>query len=338
VTDVRRSKTAVLALVMALPFLALPQGASAAEGFHGFVAFDTNAQGQVATMIGYLGDLPEEDRIVGARTEINGPPSGGRSVAAFVQKGAAASYTYGVLGGPGGAAGVLPQPAPGEAVALYPAQPSEYTFEGPVTQGAGGQVIDSRFYAQATEAPTGRAEAAVTNLSVPGQFSVAHATVVSHSEPADGGVVAESTSTLRNIVIGPLKIESMVSHAYGFLPAKGEAAEGIATTVVEGATVNGVPVQITEQGIVVGEGAPAGAQQQVNAALAGAGLSDVSLSPSVVKPGDDKQSLDVLTGVLRVVHRDSAFGFQYLQGFEGGGFAIGGAQVSLLVRRMESAP
>ena len=320
-------------MVLACAFM--PQEAGAAAGFHGFVAFDTHAQGQVATMIGYLGDLPEEDRIVGALSEINGPPSGGRNIAAFFQKGAAASYTYGVLGGPGGAAGVLPQPAPGEAVAFFPADPSEHTFEGPVTQGADGQVVDSRFYAKATETPTGRAEASVTHLSVPGQFTVVHATVVSHSEPVEGGVAAESVSTLRNVVIGPLRIDSMVSRAYGFVAAKAAVPEGVATTVVEGATVNGTPVQITEQGVVVGDGAPAGAQAQVNEALAAAGLSDVSLTPSVVTPSEDTESLDVVTGVLRLVHRDSAFGFQYLQGFEGGGLAIGGAQVSLLGRRLE---
>lgn len=232
---------------------------------------------------------------------------------------------------------MLPQPGPGEANAFYPAEPNEMTFQGPVGAGA-GQAADSRFYAKATDVPTGRAEAAVSSLAVPGQLTVGKATVVSHSEPvtADGnqqGVAAESVASLHDITIGPLRIQDMVSRAYGFISALPDKPIGEAATVVQGATVNGTPVQVTDHGVVVSDSATPGAQEQVNAALAAAGLSDVRLTPSVVTPGSDTESLSALTGVLRVVHRDPKFGADYLQGFEGGGFAVGGADVALLGRR-----
>jgi hypothetical protein len=50
-----------------------------------------------------------------------------------------------------------------------------------------------------------------------------------------------------------------------------------------------------------------------------------------VVPGDD--TIEAVTGALRVVHRDPKFGAQYLQGIEGGGFTIGGAEARVLVRR-----
>jgi len=327
---VRRSLLVVSALLVGL--VVYPAVGKADEvGFHGFVAFDTHAQGQVATVLGFLGDLAEEDRLGGALAEINGPPAGSRDIAAFVQRGAAATYTYGVLGGPGGAAGVLPQPPPGEANAFSPAGPLEMTFTGPITGAGGGPVIDGRVHTKATEDPTGLAEVAVTRVEVPAAFTVGQSQVTSHSEPFDGGVVAESVTVLHDIVIGPLRIATMMSRASAFMSAEGGPPKAVARTVVIGATVNGTPVEITDQGAVVGRGTTPGAQAEVNKALAQAGLTDVRLTPSSVVPGDD--TVEAVTGALRVVHRDPKFGAQYLQGIDGGGFTIGGAEARVLVRR-----
>ena len=306
-------------------------GGADAVGFHGFIAFDTHAQGQVATVLGFMGDLAEEDRLGGALAEINGPPAGSRDIAAFVQRGAAATYTYGVLGGPGGAAGVLPQPPPGEANAFYPAGPLEMTYTGPITGSGGGPVIDGRVHAKGTEDPTGLAEVALTRLELPGQFKVGQSQVTSHSEAVDGGVVAESVTVLHDIVIGPLHIGTMVSRASAFMSAAGGPPKATARTVVIGATVNGTPVELTDQGAVVGSNAAPGTQAEVNKALTQAGLTDVRLTPSSVVPGDD--TVDAVTGALRVVHRDPKFGAEHLQGIEGGGFTLGGAEARVLVRR-----
>jgi hypothetical protein len=330
VTDVRRSL--LVSLVAGLALLVHPAVGRAEEGgFHGFVAFDTHAQGQVATVLGFMGDLAEEDRLGGALADINGPPAGSRDIAAFVQRGAAATYTYGVLGGPGGAAGVLPQPPPGEADAFYPAGPLETTFSGPLTGAAGGAVIDGRVHAAAAEEPTGLAEVAVNRVDVPGGFRVGQSQVTSRSEPADGGVMAESLTVLHDIVIGPLHIATMMSRASAFMATAGGPPKAVARTVVVGATVNGNPVEITDQGVVAGSGTAPGAQTEVNKALAQAGLSDVRLTPSSVVPGDD--TVEAVTGGLRVVHRDPKFGARYLQGIDGGGFTIGGAEARVLVRR-----
>ena len=245
----------------------------------------------------------------------------------------AASFVYGMAGGGGpGKAGVLPQPPPGEAAAFFPAEPAESKYEGPVTAGAKGPVVDGRFYAKASDTPTGRADSAVSNLEVPGQVKVNQAVVSSHSEPAEGGITAESVSVLYGITLGPLQIETMVSRAYGFVPAAPGEPKAVATTVIDGATVNGTPVKITDKGVVAGDQTAPGAQQQVNAALAQAGYSDVRLVPSSATPGEGNESVEAVSGTLRVVHRDDKMAQQF-QGFAGGGFAVGGAEVRVTGHR-----
>jgi hypothetical protein len=111
----------------------------------------------------------------------------------------------------------------------------------------------------------------------------------------------------------------------------------VATTVIDGATVNGTPVKITEKGVVVGDQAVPGAQDQVNAALAEAGYSDVRLAPSSAAPGEGNESVSAVTGTLRVVHRDDKMAQQF-QGFAGGGFAVGGAEVRVVGDRCADCP
>jgi len=340
----RRRIVTVAALMVGLFAMLPPVGAEPASGtadpgggagagtVPGFSAIATHAQGQAAT--GYFFDVGnEENRLVGALSEIAAPPSTSQNIAALVQRGVAASFVYGMAGGGGpGKAGVLPQPPPGEADAFFPAEPAESKYEGPATAGAKGPVVDGRFSAKATDTPTGRADSAVSALEVPGQLKISHAVVSSHSEPADAGVVAESVSVLDGIVLGPLQIDTMVSRAYGFVPAAPGEPKGVATTVVDGATVNGTPVKITDQGVVVGDHAQPGAQQQVNAALAQAGYSDVRLVPSSAAPGDGNESVQAVSGTLRVVRRDDKMAQQF-QGFAGGGFAVGGAEVRVTGHR-----
>ena len=91
-------------------------------------------------------------------------------------------------------------------------------------------------------------------------------------------------------------------------------------------------VQITDQGIVAGSNPSPGPQSQINDAMAKAGYPQVSLTPSTVKTGEDG-SFSATTGVLQVVHRDEKLGAQNPQGFQGGGFSVGGAEVSVLASR-----
>ena len=309
-------------------------GGGGADGFHGFAGFDTHAQGQVATLTGFLNAFREDNSLVGALSEINGPPANSRNIAAFFQRGKGATFVYGVIGGPGGARGTLPDPPPGEANAFYPTDdpPYEMTWSGPITGAGIPQVVDSRFHAKASDVPTGRAEGAITALTDPGYFSIGQATVVSHTEPAEGGVLAESVSVVHQLQVGPLLVQNIVSRAYAFVPTSGDP-KGIATTVIDGAKVGDTPVQITDKGIVVADKTNPLQQDQVNKKMAESGYPEVQLIPSVAKVGDDGSSVTATTGTLSFVKQDEKFGASNPQGFSGGGFSIGGAEAVVSTRR-----
>jgi hypothetical protein len=316
-----------------------PDGSSAASGFFGFQHLNTAAQGQVAT--GYFFAIGDEvNRLVGAHSEIDGPPVNTRAIAAFLQRGIGATYVYGVAGGPGGTSGALPDPPPGEAPAYYPTDPHETTFSGPVTAvlNAGeARTVDGRFHAKAEEAAAGSAEAAVTRMDVPGYFALDQAVVTSRGRPSSDGVEAESVSVLHGLTLGPLHIDGLTSRAYGFVPSLPGDPKGVATTVVEGAMVGKTPVMVTDRGIVAADKGDPTAADKVRAALTQAGLSDVRLLPSLANASDNKQQISAQTGGLQVIHRDPKFGASNPQGFQGGGFAVGGAEVSVVGQRCDPA-
>ena len=332
-----------LALLALLPpvqadELGPPAPAADEGGFHGFASIDTHAPSQIATLTGFLNAFREDNSLVGTSSEINGPPANSRNVAAFVERGRGATFVYGVIGGPGGGRGTLPDPPPGEANAYYPTSdpPYEMTWSGPITGAGFPQVVDSRFHAKASEVPTGRAEGAVTALSDPGYFTVGQATAVSHTEPVEGGVAAEAVSVVHQLQVGPLLIQNIVSRAYAFVPTFGDP-KGIATTVIDGATVGTTPVQITDKGIVVADKTNPLGQDKVNKAMADAGYPEVQLVPSVAQPGSDGASIDATAGTLSFVKHDEKFGASNPQGFSGGGFSIGGAQALVSTHRCDPA-
>jgi hypothetical protein len=309
-------------------------GGEGGNGFHGFAQFDTHAQSQVATLTGFLNAFREDNSLVGALSEINGPPGSSRNITALFQRGKGATFVYGVIGGQGGGRGTLPDPPPGEANAFYPTGPFDTTWSGPVTGLGIPQVVDSRFDAKATEEPTGRTSGAVTALESPNHFKVGQATVAAHTEPADGGVVAEGVSVVHQVEVGPLTIQNIVSRAFAFVPSTGDP-KGVASTVVEGAKVGDTPVQITDKGIVVAETVNPLQQEQVNKAMADAGFPQVRLLPSVAKSGEDGASVNATAGTLEFIKHDEAFGASNPQGFSGGGFSIGGADAYVNTRRCD---
>jgi len=312
-----------------------PAAADGPTPFPGFTAVDSYAQGQVAT--GYLyavGD--EESRLVGANAVLNGPPAGSQALAAFFQRGQGGTYVYDFLGGgQPGKPGALPDPPPGEAAGYFPASPNEATFAGPISS-AGGQVADGRFYAKATPTPSSIADAAITNYNAAGQFMLEWAHINSHTEPGQGGVQAASTSVLHGLTIGPLHIDTLLSTATGLITPK-DKPKGTAGTVVTGATVNGTPVQITDQGVVVAGTPSPAVQKQVNDAFAGAGYQGVALVPAVIQTEKDG-TFHLLTAGLRMVYRNDDLGANNPQGFAGGGFQVGGAEIKLLGHAAEGAP
>jgi hypothetical protein len=177
----------------------------------------------------------------------------------------------------------------------------------------------------------------VTHFDVPGYFTVQQAVVTSRGTPVPAGVEAESVSVLRGLTVGPVHIDSLTSRAYGFVPSAPGDPKGEATTIVEGATVGKVPVHITDHGIVVADKADPSAVKAVNDALKAAGLSDVRLLNSLSAPSDDNQQVQAQAGGLAVIHKDPEFGNKNPQGFQGGGFALGGAEVNVSGQRCEPA-
>jgi hypothetical protein len=101
--------------------------------------------------------------------------------------------------------------------------------------------------------------------------------------------------------------------------------------------VGKTPVMVTDRGIVVADKGDPTAADKVRAALTQAGLSDVRLLPSLANASDNKQQISAQTGGLAVIHRDPKFGASNPQGFQGGGFAVGGAEVSVVGQRCDPA-
>ena len=310
-------------------------GGSDVGGFHGFSNFQTHAQAHVGSLVGYLSQFREENRLAGALSEINGPPANSRNIAGLYQRGEAAKFVYGVIGGGGGERGTLPDPPPGEVGAYYPTDPPEDTWQGPITAANRFQAVDGTAHAKATEIPTGEADAAFVRIDVPEYFLAEFAAARSQTKPIPGGVEAEAVSVLQGLTAGPLRIETLTSRAYAYMSTVAEDPVGRAATVIEGATVNDIPVQITDKGVLVGENASPGAQEQVNAAMKGAGFKEVLLTPATAAAGEDKQSVTTSTGFLSFVHYDEKFGASNPQGFSGGGFTVGGAEASVAAKRCE---
>ncbi|HZQ78616.1 MAG TPA: hypothetical protein VFE55_14875 [Acidimicrobiia bacterium] len=312
-----------------------------------FESFDVYAQAQAArgTMFAVGGVEGESERLVGAKVEVSKPASVYAIAAAF-QRGLAAGYTYGAVLGrsAAGGKGIAPEPPPGESIALYPSEPREMTWEGPLTSGAKGSVIDGRSYAKALDVPAGRSGISLQHIDA-GQLVIDHAVTASRGEPTAEGLQVEATSTVEGIAIGTaLKIDRLVSRAYALIPATSGDAKGEGSTVITGARVNGVPVEITSGGIVVADQKQGGDQKsqavkQVSESLAKANIKDVRLDETTVKPGDGGKEVEVTAAVLRVSYINEEFGASNPQGFRGGGMELGGATIDVAAQRAgESAP
>ena len=304
-------------------------------GFHGFAQFDTHAQGQVVTLTGFLNAFREDNSVVGAVSEINGPPATSRNIAAFFLRGQGATFVYGVLGGPGGGRGTLPDPPPGEANAYYPTDepPYEMTWTGPITGLGIPQVVDSKFHAKATDVPTGRADGAVTALTSPGHFSIGQATVVSHTEPADGGVVAESVSVVHEVKVGPaadpehrvagLLLRPDQRRSEGHRHAPWSTAPRSATRPSRSPTrASSWPTRPTRST------RSRSTRPWPTPATRRSGCS--RRSP---RPARTARRSAPTAGTLEFVKHDEEFGASNPQGFSGGGFSIGGAEAVVNTQR-----
>src|SRR5437773_9505529 len=160
-----RRVRAILTIAITVLLVSAGAGPARAEGdaatpnSDAFDTFDVYAQAQAArgTMFAVGGAEGESERLAGAKVEMS-KPTNVFAVAAAFQRGLAAGYTYGAVFGrsAAGGLGVAPEPPPGESVALYPGEPTEMTWQGPVTEAVKSSVIDGRSYAKATNVPTGK--------------------------------------------------------------------------------------------------------------------------------------------------------------------------------------
>jgi|SRR5581483_2805107 len=320
-------------------------GDSPAPPAAAFATFSVFGQSQVATTWLYaVGD--EDEHIGGAKVAVDKPENVAALAAAF-QRGTAAGYTYGATVGGGqnagaGGRGIAPEPPPGEADGQFPSSPAEQTWEGGLTSGAKGPVVDGRAHAKATGAPSGEAQFILQHLDIPGQLTVDHAVTVSHGAPTADGLVGESSSVIRGITIAKtIKIDSLISTTYALLPATAGDTKAIGRTVVQGATVNGTAVEIGDTGIRAsdqGQGTAQKAQldEQLSKSLAAANIEDIRVARAAVTRGDGgKVAIDAPALVIK--YRDPKMAGSNPQGFAGGGLAIGGATLSVEGQRAAAA-
>ena len=332
-----------IGLVVAVALLG-SQGSAGAEEPTGsatpgsaFATFSILGQSQVATT--WLYAVGEEDEhIAGAKVAVDKPENVAAVAAAF-QRGTAAGYTYGATVGGGsnagaGGKGIAPEPPPGEADGQYPSSPDQMTWEGALTSGAKGPVIDGRAHAKATGAPSGEATFILQHLDVPGQLTVDHAVTDSRGKPTAEGLEGQSTSVVRGITIAKtIKIDSLISTTYALLPAVSGDIKAIGRTVVQGASVNGTPVEIGDTGIRAsdqGQGTAQKAQldEQLTKGLASANIEDIRLARATIER-DDKGKVLIDAPSLVIKWRDKTVAANNPQGFSGGGFGLGGATLSL---------
>jgi hypothetical protein len=203
-------------------------------------------------------------------------------------------------------------------------------------------VIDGRAHAKATGLPSGVAQFTLQHFDVPGQLTVDHGATASSGAPTAEGLKGESTSVLRGITIAKtIKIDSVTSTATALMPASSGETTAVGRTVVQGASVNGVPVEIGDTGIRVSDQAAQGTAQkaqldeQVSKGLASASIEDIRLARASIVKGDNGKVL-IDAPALVVKYRDKTVAGSNPQGFSGGGFGLGGATLSLEGQRATS--
>lgn len=141
-------------------------------------------------------------------------------------------------------------------------------------------------------------------------------TTQSHSlvQQTDQGGSAESSSKVQDFVLGPIKIESVVSTAKA--TTDGTKADGSATTTITGMTVAGQPAYVDESGLRIGQqGQPANAiaNQIAQQALAQGGFNVYVSTPQKEVNG---ASVSVTAGSIYITQKSDS-------GITG--FSIGGA-------------
>jgi hypothetical protein len=168
-------------------------------------------------------------------------------------------------------------------------------------------VVDAKqvFSAASTRAnpPAAAAEGGGQSAVTP-NFTVSNYRANSNlADDGNGKVAGHGTVSLDQIVMGPLAVGNVTSLIEGATDGTQAGTKMAARTLVTGATVNGIPVEIGSSGVTVadqrggGEGVAA-LNEQISSALKSAGIFEVSVAEPKTSTGPNGLSTEA--GGLRV--------------------------------------
>lgn len=210
------------------------------------------------------------------------------------------------VSGPGLVGGVIAGLFPQLGLPTLPPYPFYVEARNPLTpyqeQSGPGQSIQAKSDATSS---SGRASSGFDSPAGSGAFARSTASMAATAE----NVVARAESTIAGFVAGPLRIGSVTSTALMTLSPDGSLRrEGTASIV--GASIDGVPVEITDQGVTVsGTTTAAPTTESIRAILEQAQV-DISIVPREETPNG------VIAPSVRVVQKspDGTVTFTYVLG------------------------
>ena len=168
-------------------------------------------------------------------------------------------------------------------------------------------VVDAKqvFSAASTRAnpPAAAAEGGGQSAVTP-NFTVSNYRANSNlADDGNGKVAGHGTVSLDQILMGPLAVGNVTSMIEGATDGTQAGTKMAARTLVTGATVNGIPVEIGSSGVTVADQRGSGEgvallNQQINSALKSAGIFEVSVAEPKTSTGPNGLSTEA--GGLRV--------------------------------------
>lgn len=211
-------------------------------------------------------------------------------------------------------------PASATCYSYFPGQPNEASCGGPA-QGAGGLNTaaasghtassgDARDPTQLRSEASVRASQLGATPDIPVPFTIGQAASAATSGADGDRMTAGASSEVNDIAAaGVLTIENVSSSVSGAVGGTPGTATQQATLTVTGATVAGIPVTVDNNGVTVSEQSapgPLGAatQEQVNGALAAAGVQVRTVPGAEPVATPDGTKVEVDSGGLVITFRD----------------------------------
>ncbi|MFZ6003224.1 MAG: hypothetical protein ACOYXM_04755 [Actinomycetota bacterium] len=216
--------------------------------------------------------------------------------------------------------GLPAPPASVSCASYFPGQPHEASCGGPA-QGTGGlstaaasghasSAGDPRDPTQLRSEASTRGADLRSGPEVPAAILIGQASSAAAAAAEGDRMAAGASSEVSDIAVaGVLTIESVTSSVSGAVGGRPGTASQEATLTISGAEVAGVPVTIDNEGVTVsdqGTPGPLGAatQEQVNAALAAAGLQVRTVPGAEPVAAPDGTRVQVASGGLQISFAD----------------------------------